>query len=121
MSIDKLSTTVSLQDMHAIGPVSNLGATILDGDVQAYALGTFGAPTDPVSAGYFAVTRGSFRMTYPFNEQATIVQGAVKLTDVASGIATIYRVGDSWFVSKGTEVQWEIEDDFCMKHFFAVA
>jgi hypothetical protein len=120
MSINKLSTTIALKEMHAIGPVSNLGATILSGDVQAYALGTFGGPTDPVSAGYFAATRGAFRMTYPFNEQATIVQGSVKLTDIATGVATIYRTGDSWFVTKGTEVLWEIEGELCMKHYFAV-
>ncbi|WP_020657051.1 cupin domain-containing protein [Massilia niastensis] len=120
MSITQLSTALRQQDMHAIGPVTNLGATVESGNVEAYALGTFGAPADPVSAGYFGVTRGVFRMTYPFNEQATVVHGVVTLTDVAAGTSATYRTGDSWFVTQGTEVLWEIDSDFFIKHFFAV-
>lgn len=120
MSLTKISTSIGQQDMHPIGPVTNLGATIVSGEVNAYALGTFGAPTDPVSAGFFGVTRGVFSMVYPFNEQATVVQGTVKLTDVASGTSVTYRTGDSWFVTQGTEVLWEIESDFFIKHFFGV-
>lgn len=120
MSMTRISSTIGQQDLHLIGPVSLLGATIESGAAQAYALGTFGAPTDPVSAGYFGVTRSVFRMTYPFNEQATVVQGSVKLTDVASGEAVVYQTGDSWFVTQGTEVLWEIQSDFFIKHFLAV-
>ncbi|GAB4060470.1 cupin domain-containing protein [Uliginosibacterium sediminicola] len=119
MSFTPISLTLAVQDMHAIGSVENLGSTVLSGDVQAWALGTFGAPTDPVSAGYFAASQGSFRMTYPFNEQATVVQGSVKLTDVTSGESRSYGVGDSWFVTKGTEVIWEIDSPLFMKHYFA--
>ena len=120
MSITQISPAVRQQDMQPIGPVTNLGATIVSGDVQAFGLSTFGAPTDPVSAGYFGVTRGVFRMTYPFNEQAVVVQGSVKLTDVAAGTSVTYNVGDSWFVTQGTEVLWEVESEFFVKHFFAV-
>ncbi|WP_343731902.1 cupin domain-containing protein [Duganella sp.] len=120
MSLTRISNTIRQQDLHLIGPVSLLGATIEAGTVDAYALGTFGAPADAVSAGYFGVTRGVFRMTYPFNEQATVVQGSVKLTDVASGASVVYQTGDSWFVTQGTEVLWEIQSDFFIKHFFAV-
>lgn len=120
MSLISLGQAPGLQQMHAIGSVANLGAEVLSGDVQAYALGTFGAPTDPVSAGYFAVTPGSFRMSYPFNEQATVVQGEVTLTDTASGQSRTYRTGDSWFVTQGTEVVWQVTGDVFVKHFFAV-
>ena len=121
MSITRISTALRKEDMHAIGPVTNLGAAIESGTVDAYALGTFGAPTDPVSAGYFGVTQGTFRMTYPFHEQATVVQGSVTLTDVASGTAVTYNVGDSWFATQGTEVRWEVRSEFFVKHFLAVA
>jgi uncharacterized cupin superfamily protein len=120
MSLTQISPAVRQQDMHPIGSVANLGATVLSGDVQAFGLGTFGAPTDPVSAGYFGVTRGVFRMTYPFNEQAVVVQGSVKLTDVAAGTSVTYNVGDSWFVTQGTEVLWEVQSEFFVKHFFTV-
>lgn len=120
MSITPISTSVRQQDMHHIGSVSLLGSTVESGDVQAYALGTFGGPADPVSAGYFGATKGVFRMTYPFNEQAVVVQGVVKLTDVAAGTSVTYRTGDSWFVTQGTEVLWEVESEFFVKHYFAV-
>jgi uncharacterized cupin superfamily protein len=120
MSLTRIATTLRKEDMHPIGPVTVLGATIESGTVDAFALGTFGAPTDPVSAGYFGVTRGIFRMTYPFNEQATVVQGSVKLTDLGTGVSVTYNVGDSWFVTQGTEVVWEVQSEFFVKHFLAV-
>lgn len=120
MSITHISTAIGRQDLHPIGPVSNLGAVVESGSVDAFALGTFGAPTDPVSAGYFGATRGIFRMTYPFNEQATVVQGTVKLTDVATGATTTCNAGDSWFVTQGTEIVWDIQSDFFIKHYLAV-
>lgn len=120
MSILSLSAAPSINHMSPIGSVENLGATVLQGPVDAYASGTFGGPTDPVSAGYFGVTKGVFKMVYPFNEQAVVVHGSVKLTDVASGQSQTYKSGDSWFVTQGTEVLWEVESDFFIKHFFAV-
>lgn len=120
MSLISIAPPRSLDDMHAIGPVTQLGARILSGECLAYAHATFGAPTDPVSAGYFAVTPGSFRMTYPFNEQAVVVQGSATLTDLTTGTATRYGVGDSWFATQGTEVLWEVHDGVFVKHFLAV-
>lgn len=121
MSLTTIERDLSLDTLHALGSVSNLGSEVLQGDVQAYALGTFGDPGDAVTAGYFAATPGAFRMTYPFNEQAVVVQGSVTLTDVATGDVRRYGVGDSWFVTKGTEVIWKIEGGVFIKHYFAVA
>ncbi len=121
MSITQIDTSIRQQDLHPIGSIAGLGATVEAGDVQAFAQGTFGAPTDPVSAGYFGLSHGSFRMTYPFNEQACVVQGRARLTDVAAGTSVTYEVGDSWFVTQGSEVVWEIQSDFFIKHFLAVA
>lgn len=120
MSITPITHTIRQQDLHPIGSITNLGAIVESGAGDAYALGTFGAPTDPVSAGYFGVARCVFRMTYPFNEQATVVHGSVKLTDLATGASVTYGVGESWFAMQGTEVLWEIQSDFFIKHFFAV-
>lgn len=120
MSLITIAPPRSTDDMHAIGPVTQLGSEILSGECLAYAQSTFGGPTDPVSAGYFAVTPGRFRMTYPFNEQAVVVQGSVTLTDVQTGTATRYGVGDSWFITQGTEVLWDVSGGVFIKHFFAV-
>lgn len=121
MSITPIKHTIGQQDLQPIGSIANLGATVESGAGDAYALGTFGAPSDPVSAGYFGVARCVFRMTYPFNEQATVVHGSVKLTDVATGVSVTYGTGEGWFATQGTEVLWEIQSDFFIKHFFAVA
>jgi len=119
MSLLPLASTLTLADLAPIGTVADLGSTILEGEVNAYFKPTMGAPTDPVSAAYFGASRGKFRMTYPFNEQATVVLGEVTLTDESSGQVSHYRAGDSWFVSKGTPVLWEIHSEAFIKHYLA--
>ncbi|MHC3973417.1 cupin domain-containing protein, partial [Pseudomonas aeruginosa] len=54
-------------------------------------------------------------------EQATVVSGEVRLTDESTGQSTLYKAGDSWFVSKGTPVLWEVADGGFVKHYYAVA
>ena len=68
----------------------------------------------------FGTTAGKFRMTYPFSEQATVVSGEVRLTDESTGQSTLYKAGDSWFVTKGTPVLWEVVSESFVKHYFAV-
>ena len=108
------------QALDAWGTVANLGSTILEGECLAFGGMTFGAPDAPVSAGYFGCTQGSFQMTYPFTEQATVVEGEVELTDGHTGETTRYGVGDSWFVEKGTPVTWKVLSPRFIKHYFAV-
>ena len=107
-------------ELDALGTVADLGSEILEGEGKAFGRMTFGAPTDALSAGYFAVTKSKFRMVYPFNEQATVVSGEVTLTDEATGKTTTYRTGDSWFVEKGTPVLWDVTSEAFVKHYFAV-
>lgn len=107
-------------ELDAWGTVADLGSEILEGEGKAFGRMTFGAPTDALSAGYFAVTKSKFRMVYPFNEQATVVFGEVILTDEATGQSTRYKAGDSWFVTKGTAVLWDVLSDSFTKHYMAV-
>ena len=111
---------ININELDAWGTVADLGSVILEGDGKAFGRMTFGAPTDAVSAGYFGVTKSTFRMVYPFNEQAVVVQGEVVLTNEVSGLRTSYKAGESWFVEKGTPVLWEVVSDSFIKHFFAV-
>lgn len=115
----KQGTTIA--ELDAWGTVADLGSEILEGEGKAFGKMTFGAPTDPVSSAYFGVTKSKFRMVYPFNEQATVVSGEVTLTDEATGQSTTYKTGDSWFVTKGTAVLWEVLSDSFTKHYLAVA
>ncbi|TFH79886.1 cupin domain-containing protein [Pseudomonas kribbensis] len=120
MTITTLQKGVELSELDAWGTVADLGSTILEGEVKAFGKMTFGAPTDPVSAAYFGTTQGKFRMTYPFNEHATVVTGELILTDESTGKSSVYKAGDSWFVTKGTPVLWEIVSESFVKHYFAV-
>lgn len=120
MAITVIRHGITLDELDAWGSVADLGSEILEGEVKAFGKMTAGAPTDPVSAAYFGTTAGKFRMTYPFSEQATVVSGEVRLTDESTGQSTLYKAGDSWFVSKGTPVLWEVADGGFVKHYYAV-
>lgn len=111
---------VTYQELDSWGTVADLGSEILEGEAKIAGRMTFGAPTDPVSAGYFAATRSKFRMVYPFTEQATVVHGEVVLTDEKTGQSTRYKAGESWFVKKGTPVLWDVVSDSFTKHYLAV-
>ncbi|MDD1012735.1 cupin domain-containing protein [Pseudomonas rubra] len=120
MTLTAVKQNIPLSELDAWGTVADLGSEILEGEVRAFGKMTFGAPTDPVSSAYFGTTTGKFRMVYPFNEQAVVVTGRVRLTDEATGVSRTYSQGDSWFVSKGTPVLWEILSESFVKHYFAV-
>ena len=121
MPISPRSAPVTIGDLTPIGTVEVLGSTILEGECKAYVKGTFGAPTDAVSAGYFGTSQGKFRMVYPFNEQATVVQGEVSLTDESTGLTHHYKAGDAWAVTRGTPVLWEVRSPTFIKHYLAAA
>ncbi|KMT57178.1 cupin domain-containing protein [Pseudomonas fildesensis] len=120
MTLTTLKHNIQLSELDAWGTVADLGSEILEGEVRAFGKMTFGAPTDAVSSAYFGTTQGKFRMVYPFTEQATVVTGEVLLTDESTGQSTRYKVGDSWFVTKGTPVLWEVLSESFVKHYFAV-
>lgn len=122
MTLSAIVPGTALSDLDAWGTVADLGSTLLEGTGQAYGRVTHGAPTDAVHAAYFGVTRSRFRMVYPFNEQATVVSGSVRLTDEATGESRTYATGESWLVTRGTAVLWEVlSDEGFVKHYLAVA
>lgn len=106
-------------DLAPWGTVSDLGSTIVEGELNAFGKIHFGTPTSPLSAGYFACTQGKFTMTYPFNEHATVIEGECVLRDQNTGATVHFKPGDSWFIEKGTPVAWEIVTDRFVKHYFA--
>lgn len=120
MSLISLPQGTALTDLTELGPLTALGAEIIEGgDVRFYGKGTFGAPTDAINAGYFGTTKGRYRLVYPFNEQATLLSGEVRITDESTGVTTLFKAGDSWFVTKGTSTLWEVISDGYTKHYLA--
>lgn len=71
-------------ELQPIGSVSLLGATPTVGDPQVAGAMIYGEPQDAFTCGLFSSTEGSFTMTYPFTEHATVLEGEVELT-VAGG------------------------------------
>jgi uncharacterized protein len=122
MSLTFINRGTTLNDLDAWGSFSNLGAEIIEGgDVQAFGKMTHGAPTDAVSAGYFGSTQGKYRLVYPFSEQATLLQGELRITDESTGQVSHFKTGDSWFVTKGTSTLWEVLSDGFTKHYLSFA
>lgn len=70
-------------------------------------------------AGVWECTRGSFRVTYPFTELATILAGHIVVTDDTGGRHEL-RVGDSWLVRQGETVTWEIVEDMRKSYFLFI-
>ncbi|RDU96242.1 DUF861 domain-containing protein [Trinickia dinghuensis] len=122
MSMTPIDRNTRIADLDSWGSFEKLGAQIFEGgDVQAFGKMTHGAPTDAVSSGYFGTSKGKYRLVYPFSEQATLLQGEVRIVDESTGASTLYKSGDSWFVTKGTQTVWEVLTDSYTKHYFAVA
>jgi uncharacterized cupin superfamily protein len=120
MSLTIIDRDMTIALLDSWGDLRNLGAEILEGgDVQAYGKATHGAPTDPINAGYFGTSKGKYRLVYPFTEQATILQGVVRITDASTGQSALFHAGDSWFVAKGTATVWEVLSDSFTKHYLA--
>ncbi|NIF21749.1 cupin domain-containing protein [Candidatus Pantoea multigeneris] len=121
MALTKLQSGITLADLHEAGSLAALGADIFEGgDVKFYVKPTHGAPTDPINAGYFGTTKGRYRLVYPFDEQATITWGEVKITDESTGETHFYKAGDSWFITAGTSTLWEVVSAGYTKHYYAV-
>ena len=121
MSLHPITRHITLDQLDPWGTVADLGSEILAGEGKAYGKMTAGAPTDPVSAAYFGVSKSTFRMTYPFNEHAVVLEGEVTLTNEATGESRSYGPGEGWFVEKGTPVLWTVTTDRFVKNYFAVA
>ena len=113
--------TDAIPELDAWGTVADLGSEILDGECRALGKMAHGAPTDPVSCAWFGVTRGSFRMIYPFNEHAVVVEGQVTLRNEKTGEERTYGPGEGWFVEKGTPVLWTVSTDRFVKNYLAFA
>ena len=117
--MQKIKSALTLNDLDSWGTVVDLGSEILAGDCQAYGQFTVGNPALPISGGYFGVSKGAFRMTYPFTEQATLVVGNITLTNEDTGEQWDFGPGESWVVEKGTKVLWAIHSDFFIKHYLS--
>lgn len=97
-----------------LGPPADLGGEVLEGDPRISARidlsdGTF-------TAGVFQATRGKVLIHFPFTEHATILSGSVELTDATGAHATLHP-GDSYLITQGSDIVWEVEGARVQKSF----
>ncbi|AUH02089.1 cupin domain-containing protein [Pectobacteriaceae bacterium CE70] len=120
MSLTAIKHDLTLQDLDSWGKFSAIGAEDLGGDVDAFGRMTLGAPTDPVSAGYFGTPHGTYRLRYPFTEQATLLSGEIIMTNEDTGDVFHFKSGDSWLITQGTTTKWQVVSQSFVKHYLAI-
>jgi uncharacterized cupin superfamily protein len=89
---------VDLNSFIALGPLENLGATVLGGTAEAWVRIDFDG--GGLRAGQFASSPAKIQFTFPYTEHATILEGEVTFTD-GQGRSETYRPGDSYFIAQG--------------------
>lgn len=97
-----------------LGRPEDLGGTVLEGDPRISARIDFA--DGAFTAGVFQATRGKVLIHFPFTEHATILAGAVELTD-GSGVQVTLHPGDSYLISQGSDILWEVRGALVQKSF----
>ena len=94
-----------------------LGARVIEGAP------TFSAAVDfhegGMTAGVFEATRGKLEVRFPFTEHGTVLEGEVTITDEA-GLRHTYRPGDSFLISQGQVVIWDVQGPRMRKSFLNI-
>ena len=98
-------------------PLDDLGATIVSGVPRQRERLDYGSDVSALMTGVWECTQGSFSMTYPFNELATIIEGEITLT-FPDGSEHRFGPGDTHFSQKGDRVTWTIHSEKVRKTFF---
>jgi uncharacterized cupin superfamily protein len=94
-----------------------LGGEVLGGDPKLF--GRFDFREGNLAAGLFMATTGLVRITFPFTEHATILEGEVTLTDEAGRTQTL-KPGDSYFIRQKQIILWDVKGPHVIKSFFNI-
>jgi len=117
MVIYKKHDDVSQSKLTDLGPPEGLGGTVVSGDPQISARIDYG--DGRATAGVFEATRGDVLIDFPFTEHATVIEGAVTLTD-ETGQTVRLLPGDSYLIKQDSLIFWEVARSFVQKSFFNV-
>ena len=101
------------------GAPEDIGATTVEGPIACAGKLLFGTFESAVSGGLYSATKGKYRVTYPFHEHATLLDGELAITDETTGVTTVYGPGDSWIIAMGTTVLWDIRSAMIAKSYLA--
>jgi uncharacterized protein len=108
---------VDMSSLVSFGPPEALGGEVLGGIPQLF--GRIDFAQGNIMGGLFMATTGVIRVTFPFTEHATVLEGEVTITD-ATGQAHTYKPGDSYIIRQGSVVLWDVKGAYVVKSFFNV-
>lgn len=106
--------------LDAWGTPEDIGAATIEGPIAVSGKILFGTLETAVSGGLYAASHGKYRVTYPFHEHATLLDGELALTDETTGTTIVYGPGDSWIIAKGSKILWDIRSELIRKSYLAV-
>jgi uncharacterized protein len=115
MIVYRAGEKVPESELFDLGPPEGLGGTVLEGDPKISARIDYAQGN--LLAGVFQATRGTVLIHFPFTEHATILTGEVELTDEWGNRAHL-GAGDSYFITQGSVILWEVHGDRVQKTFF---
>ena len=103
-----------------LGPwssIEELGAEVVSGTPRQRERLDYGTDASALMTGVWECTQGSFSLTYPFNELATILEGNITIS-FPDGSEHSFGPGDTHFAQKGDRVTWTVHSEKVRKTFF---
>jgi uncharacterized protein len=117
MQVYSPKNRVDLESLMWLGPPGPMGGEVLSGEPRLY--GRFDFREGNVAAGVFMATTGLIRVTFPFTEHATILEGEVTITDEAGQTRSL-KAGDSYFIRQNQVILWDVKGQHVLKSFFNI-
>jgi hypothetical protein len=108
---------VDVSTLQPLGAPSDLGGEVVSGDPKLF--GRIDFKKGHLTGGLFMATTGTVRITFPFTEHATILEGEVTLTDEA-GQTRSMKAGDSYLIRQNQVILWDVKGKHVIKSFFNI-
>lgn len=115
MKVYSPKAPVDMSTLVSLGAPDALGGQVLSGKPEIF--GRVDFHQGKLMGGLFMATTGLVRVTFPFTEHATILEGEVTLTD-ATGKTQTLRPGDSYIIRQGQVILWDVKGKHVIKSFF---
>lgn len=115
MKVYSPKVAVDMSTLVSLGPPDALGGQVISGKPEIF--GRVDFHQGNLMGGLFMATTGLIRVTFPFTEHATILEGEVTLTD-ATGKTQTFRPGDSYIIRQGQVILWDVKGKHVIKSFF---
>jgi uncharacterized cupin superfamily protein len=117
MVVYKARAEIPESELIDLGSPESLGGTVVSGEPKLS--GRIDHHDGTATAGVFQATRGDAQIRFPFTEHATVIEGAVALTDEAGQTHRLHP-GDSYLITQDSSILWHVAKSRVQKSFFNV-